>query len=53
MANRSDHPKTKVPPTRPAKKGTRGKKINAAIPHLHKGNIRGRKPTLGTQYPRQ
>lgn len=50
-----DHPPTKTPQTKPSakvgKRGRRTKPVGIAMPH--KGSVRGRKPTLGQQYPRQ
>lgn len=57
MANKFNSPKpySKLPQTKPgAKTGKRAqnkKMLGIAMPH--KGSARGRKPTLGEQYPRQ
>lgn len=47
-------PTNKIPQTRPTsstKRGRNAKSLGIAMPH--KGSVRGRKPTLGQQYPRQ
>lgn len=54
MAFSFSNPTNKRPQTRPQssnKRTRRVRQLGIAMPH--KGSVRGRKPTLGQQYPRQ